>query len=166
MSIRSLTSIALQRDEEPPKKLQRAPGGTQPPQQVPQGWSDVLIAAIPTEVLAVYTTIVGVVVGTIQTGDDDLLLLRWLLYGVFAGLVAFWLVAAYRRQRASKARRFPVAETFAAVTAFAAWGLVMPGSPLSVSLDTDWRAIWTAIITGGAVLVLGMLGTPLKDKVK
>lgn len=165
MSIRNLTSIAVQRDAEPPKKLRKDRAGSQP-EPVPQGWADVLIAAIPTEVLAVYTAVIGVVVGTIQAGDDDRIILRWALYGATIFIVVVWLVSNYRRQRTSKKRRFPVAEMLAAGTAFAAWGLVMPGSPLAASLDGDETAIWSAIITGGGVLFLGMLGVPLKDKVK
>lgn len=162
-----MTSIAVQRDEQPPTKLKKAPSRKeQPPEAVPQGWTDVLVAAIPTEVLAVYTSVIGIVVGTIQAGDDERVALRWLLYGATTLIVFAWLTAAYRRARVSKKRRFPFAETAAAVLAFAAWGLVMPGSPLSVSFDGEETAIWSAIITGLAVLILAMLGAPLKDKVK
>jgi hypothetical protein len=168
MSIRSLTSIAVQRDNAAPKKADKDQrgGGADQPELVPQGWADVLIAAIPTEVLAVYTAVVGVVVGTIEEGKDELLALRWILYAATTAILVAWITAAYRRKRASKRRRFPLAELCAAVVAFGAWGLVMPGSPLAASLDSQWTAIWSAIITALGVVLLGMLGTPLKDKVK
>jgi hypothetical protein len=167
MSLRSLTSIAVQRDAETPKKVEKTTQADAATQTVPQGWADVLIAAIPTEVLAVYTVVTGVIVGTIQAGENERLDMRWVLYGATVAIVVAWLAFAYRRQRTStRKRRFPVAETFAATVAFGAWGLVMPGSPLAASLDGDETAIWSAIITGAAVLLLGMAGVPLKDKVK
>jgi hypothetical protein len=167
MSIRSLTSIAVQRDQSRPHKAEADGAGAQAaPKSVPQGYADVLVGAIPTEVLAVYTTVVGVIVGTIHGKDNERLTLRWILYGATAAIVVAWLTANYRRQRTGTKRRFPVAETLAAVTAFGAWGLVMPGSPLSASLDSDATAIWSAIIAGAGVLFLGMLGAPLKDQVK
>jgi hypothetical protein len=46
--------------------------------------------------------------------------------------------------------------------AFAAWGLVMPQSPLAAELSGDNRVIWTAIITVVGVAVLGLLSRSLQ----
>jgi len=167
-----LTAIAVQRDAEPPRKAKpatrrRVDGDEGRADLVPQTWADVIIGAIPTEILALYTAVIGVVVGTIDKGKDDLLLFRWIAYAVTLVLVVVWLIAAYRRQRTSTKRRYPLAETAAAVVAFGAWGLVMPGSPLAASLDDpQWTTIWTIVITALGVAFLGMLGMPLKDEVK
>lgn len=78
-----------------------------------------------------------------------------------------WLgVACYRDRAAGKKRRFPWLETAAAAVAFAAWGLVMPASPLNAELSGDDRVIWTVIITVLGVGVLGLLGVPLSQQVK
>jgi hypothetical protein len=92
--------------------------------------------------------------------------LRWGLY--IAGIVAvvIWLAANYYRERTGHKRRFPLLECVTASVAFAGWGLVMPASPLSLSLSRDNRIIWTAIITTGTVFIIGVLGVPLKGKVK
>jgi hypothetical protein len=105
---------------------------------------------------------VGVIVSTIGAGEGARLVMRWILYAAGFLAIAVWLGGAYIRQPKKK-RRFPVAETLAATFAFAAWGLVMPGSPLSASVGGDDLTIWTAIITAVGVFLVGVvMGSPLK----
>lgn len=172
MSVRSLVAISVDRDTAggglsasgsvTSRRERRAsrPRPASDVDRVADGYAAVLIAAIPTEVLAVYTFVVGVVVGTIDAGDPDHLLLRWILYGVGIGITLAWLAIGHRR--AAGRRRLPLLEMLTAGTAFAVWGLVMPGSPLSATLEGDSRAIWSAILTGAGVIALGLLGTPLQ----
>ena len=169
MSIQSMSALAVERDAGTPRRpaaRQRTAREAKPPPEDQQRRADVLINAIPTEVLGPYTAIVGIIVATITVGEPDRELLRWLLYA--AGLLAIivWLGSAYVRESDTK-RRFPLAETLAALFAFGTWGLVMPGSPLSLSLSGDDLTIWTAIITAlGVFLVGAVMGTPLKGEVK
>jgi uncharacterized membrane protein len=168
MSIQSMANLAEERDSGTPRRpaaRRSAARAAQPAPTDQQTRTDVLISAIPTEVLGPYTAIVGVVVSTIDSGEGDRAFLRWTLYGVGLLAIVFWLGSAYLRGTARK-RRFPLAETLAALFAFAGWGLVMPGSPLSLSLSGDDLTIWTAIITAAAVFLVGVLaGTPLKKAV-
>jgi hypothetical protein len=50
--------------------------------------------------------------------------------------------------------------------AFAARGLVMPESPLMADLGSDDRAVWTFVITGAGVALVGVLGVSLKEPAK
>lgn len=89
------------------------------------------------------------------------------VYGATLLFIVLWLGVAYYRDRAAgKKRRFPWLEAAAAAVAFAAWGLVMPESPLNAELSGDDRVIWTVIITVLGVGVLGLLGVPLRQQVK
>src|SRR4051794_7825597 len=106
MSIRSMSALAVQRDEIKPHKAKKAAQSAQP-ETVPQSWSDVIISAIPSEVLAVYTGIVGVIIATIKAGESDQFWLRWGLYAAGAVFVMFWLAASYFRNRTAKTRPFP-----------------------------------------------------------
>jgi hypothetical protein len=162
-----MTSVAVQRESVKPHKAKKKKGAAEP-ETVPQGWTDVLISAIPTEVLAIYTTIIGGIVAAIETGGDEYFWLRWSLYAGFAVLVVAWLVAGYFRETTPSARkrRFPVLETVSAAWAFATWGLVMPGAPLSLSLGKTDRIVWTLVITGVGVVILGLLSGQLTSKVK
>jgi hypothetical protein len=168
MSLRSMTDLALERDSGTPPRRQlrgrQAAGQGAPAAAAQPSRSDVLVSAIPTEVLGPYTAIVGVIVATIGPSEPDRSVLRWALY--CGGLIAIvlWLGSVYLRERdAKRARRFPVAEVLAALIAFAAWGLIMPGSPLSLSLGSDDLTIWTAIITAVGVFLVSVLATPLRN---
>ena len=164
MSIRSITAIAIQRESKAPTRVS---GITAEGQDIkaPQSWADALVAAIPSEPLAIYTALIGTIVATITAGDSHLLM-RWILYAVGIVVVVAWISVGFFRGRSAKARKFPWVESFAAAVAFASWGLVMPGSPLSVSLSSENQVIWTAIITAAGVLVVAALAVPLKDPSK
>jgi hypothetical protein len=167
MSLQSLTTIAAQRDTGGPKKANPTPATTEDATKtVSGGYLDVLVSAIPTEPLGLYTFLVGVVVGTISTGESKLLGMRWAIYGATIAFIIAWLAVGYTRKSKVKSRKFPWVETATAAVAFAAWGLAMPESPLSASIHGDQRAIWTAIITVAGVAIIGLLGVPLQKPVK
>jgi hypothetical protein len=162
-----MAAIAVERDEEAPRK--KGSGRTAPQAgdaESPLSRTDVLIAAIPTEVLALYTGIVAVILT--NSSEDKHMMLRWILYAAGFLAISFWLVSDYLRKRATsrKKRKLPWVETFAALVAFGAWGLVMPGSPLGEELSQSNRNIWYAIITAVALLALGGLGTSIKQQAK
>ena len=174
MSLRSMSAVAVQREAGRPRKTRAAAESTRvepaPAEAatttIPQSWGDMLVNAIPSEVLGVYTPLVGIVVGTIDTGDDELSTLRWILYFAFLVIVIVWLGIAYftRTTKEERKRKFPWVETISAVVAFAAWGLVMPGSPLSIDMSGDELTIATALISAAGVLVLGAFGVRMSKE--
>jgi len=167
MSLSTLTKIANQRDTGPPQTTKKKPGSGVAMEE--RGYLSSLVAAIPTEPLALYTFLVATIVATIGPDDDKRLFMRWAIYGAMIVVIVLWLGAAYVRNigpNEKKERHFPWVETASAVVAFAAWGLAMPESPLNAVLSGDNRTIWTAIITAVGILLLGMLGKPLKEKAK
>lgn len=181
MSIRALTDMALERDAGVPAqpraraRAARAQGRAQPPAggaagaaSREQSRTDVLISAIPTEVLGPYTALVGLIVSTIdEPQEDERATLRWALYAAGLVAIAVWLGAAYVRERTSSRKRsFPLAETMAALIAFAAWGLVMPGAPLAIEVTGDDLTIATGLITAGGVLLVGLMAAPLRKPSK
>ena len=117
MSIRSLTSLAVERDRANPGAA--VPGGGGPPApvpaavvaapgapaaaapavpQVPQRFVDVLISAIPTEPLAAYTALVGVAVGAIDIAHPRAYLpFRWWCYIGFLVLTVLAVGISYLR---------------------------------------------------------------------
>jgi hypothetical protein len=176
MSVTALTDLAVARDADihaggPRKRVIHKETGA--PADTTQRYRDVLTKAIPTEVLAGYTAIIGTVIGSIKKPTkahphpEQLLGLRW---GLYAGFLVFTLGAvalAYAAKRVrTHSRRFPLAEVAAALGAAAVWGLVMPGNPFVVKLSTQSSTIYTIILTvagGGLVGALsGILVRPSK----
>ena len=93
--------------------------------------------------------------------------MRWYVYAGGATAVALWLVVGYaRRRHATRRRVFPGTEIATATVAFAAWGLVMPGSPLVSSLSADNARIWSGIITALGVFAVGLFGGSLTSHAK
>lgn len=166
MSLRAMSAVAVQREAGTAQKTRAGEltTETQPDQEtIPQSWGDMLVNAIPSEVLGVYTPLVGIIVGTIEAGDDERSTLRWLLYFAFVAIVILWLAIAFfsGTTKDKRKRKFPWVETIAATLAFAAWGLVMPGSPLSIDMSGADLTIATALISAAGVLLLGALGVKM-----
>jgi hypothetical protein len=169
VSLSTLSTVAVQRDAGPPRRTKPKPKTAAEAQATEQqGYLNVLVSAIPTEPLALYTFLIGGIVATIDAGESQRLKLRWGIYAVMVIFIVAWLGASYLRGRAAKdrKRKFPVAETAAAVVAFASWGLVMPQSPLNAELSGDDRVVWTLIITVAGTALLSLLGLPLKEQAK
>lgn len=174
MSLSTLTKIATQRDTGAPRatKKKLPEGGAKEEAEErketeERSYLSSLAAAIPTEPLALYTFLVATIVATIGPDSDKRLFMRWMIYAAMIVVIALWLGSSYLRNRdPQKKRSFPWLETASAIVAFGAWGLAMPESPLNAVLSGDNRTIWTAIITAVGVVVLGMLGKPLKEEVK
>ena len=168
MSIRALNDVASQRDlADGPQQAQRqADSDAEAQKTEAKGYLDVLVAAIPTEPLALYTFLVAGIVSTIDGDDDKLLAMRWWIFGVTAGLMVLWILTSYLRKPGKRRRRLPWPELTAAVLAFGAWGLVMPESPLMAELTGDKRTIWTYIITAAGVAGVALLTGTMKKPVK
>jgi len=168
MSLSTLSAVAAQRDSGTPQRAKRTPAnGTEAEKTESQGYFDLLVSAIPTEPLALYTFLIAGIVATINGNDSLRLDLRWTIYAVMIAFIVLWLGASYiRRPKAEKKRRIPFVEMLSAVIAFAAWGLVMPESPLNAELSGDDQTIWTLIITVAGVALLGLLTGSLKKPAK
>jgi hypothetical protein len=164
MSISRLCAVAVQREVASPQRAKKKPKTAEEVRATEQqGYVDLLVAAIPTEPLALYTFVVGGIVATIDSGEDERLVMRWAIYGVMTAFIALWIAISYRGRTSGKRKRqLPVAEITAAVVAFAAWGLVMPESPLNAELTGDDRVVWTLLITGVGSAVLMLITGKLK----
>lgn len=135
MSLRSMLQVEFDRDSKSsPKKRIRKKTGAKTSESVEerQKSSDLLVHAIPTEVLAPYTALVAGIVATIDPGENAQAGLRWSIYAAGFVAIALGLGIPYMRQRATTAKRkFPVAGTLTAMLAFGAWGsLAMSHCPM------------------------------------
>lgn len=146
MSARSLAELAVERDVRP---VGEETGSA----------TEVLVAAIPSETLAAYTALVGIVLAAdVGAGYGAF---RWSAYVLFVAFAFLAPYAGYHRTVTSPQsppdadhRRFPVLECAVAALAAAAWGLVMPGSPLSIVLAGNALVFATAAIVLGVTTVL------------
>jgi len=163
MSVRSLSNLAVERDvADPGTPVKGGPGGAE------TGFVDALTSAIPTEPLAAYTAVVGVVAG-LKAGDY--LPFRWGAFVVFLLLTCASLLISYLTKEVSSdpalakknKRSYPVVEMVAAMVAAVAWGLAMPGSALNTTLKGNDGAIAAAAITISGAAVLSLL-TPWLTK--
>jgi hypothetical protein len=148
MSIKSISVVETQRDTgAPPDKR----GADAKPK------AEALVDAIPTEILAPYTAILAVIVANSDPGEWEVG--RWVLYAISALIIPVTVWWLWRRDRAANTtRRVPVAGMFGATLAFGAWGLVMPGAPLTYSIEDDSSlTIWTFIIVTVSTLVISAL---------
>jgi hypothetical protein len=156
VSIRSLAVVETERDVKEP--LSRDGGQS-------KGKPEALVEAIPTEVLGPYTAIVAVMVANSKP-DDWTELGRWILYGVGLALVPLAVYLLWRRGRSAQATRsVPVAGLVGSTLAFAAWGLIMPGGPLTYSIsDGATLATVTSIVTIVVTAIIASL--PLTRQTK
>ena len=127
-----------------------------------QGYLDLLLAAIPTEPLALYTFLVAGIVATLNPGSEQRLTMRWIIFGAAVAFIVAWMVAAFLRLPGKQTRALPWAEISSAVIAFAAWGLVMPESPLAAELSGSDQTVWTFIIVASGLALLGLLTGSMK----
>ena len=118
MSVRGLIEVAAERDQGVPTRLESK---VEPP-STPE------------------TTVAGIVT-TIEPGSDQRLTMRWIIFGVTAAFIAIWMVAAHLRGQGVQKRKLPLTVIACAVIAFAAWGLVMPESPLGAQLSATNRTV-------------------------
>jgi hypothetical protein len=136
MSVRSLTTLAVERDRADPSGPVAGGGGRAAANAndgtVAQGSTDVLISAIPTEPLAAYTALVGVAVGAVNAADPRAYLpFRWWCLAGFVVLTILAIYASYLRDLKAPSTgappppkethlRFPLAEIIAASIAASA----------------------------------------------
>ena len=160
MSVRSIQRLAVH----------RRPATTEskgaPAEQVPSAAS--LEAAVPTEIVVFYTTVIAACEAVLSDSDKTLTTFRFWLF--VATLLLTMIVSAgmVRHATTSATEVLGSAEWWTATVAFATWGLVVPGSFLYSSLDRDQLVVTVATITAGAGLLLGTglgpnLGRPVAE---
>jgi hypothetical protein len=167
MSVRALNQIAAQREQGGARKIKGRPVSGKDAKQIErQGYLDLLVGAIPTEPLALYTFLVAGIVATIDPGTDQRLTMRWIIFGAAIAFIIAWMVANFLRLPGDQKRTLPWAEVSSAVIAFAAWGLVMPESPLGAMLSAANQTVWTYIIIAAGVALLGLLTGSMKKPIE
>jgi hypothetical protein len=126
--------------------------------------SETLVAIIPTEVLVPYTTMVSIAMSIVSSGQYAPF--RWGAYAAFVLLAAIAPIASFRSQvrdkRLADSRKIPFPECACAAFAAAGWGLVMPGSPLSLVLRGDSMTLASGAIVLGTGTLLAFISTFLK----
>ena len=144
VSAKSLAQLAADRDA--------TPSG----QSVVKDSTDVLVAAVPTEALAAYTAVIGVVLAAnIGPAYGPF---RWSAYGTFIALAMLAPLVLFRHRTAatSGGRPLPILECLTAGVAAAAWGLVMPGSPLIMIFKGNALVFATTAILVGTAAIIGL----------
>jgi hypothetical protein len=151
MSLGSLGTLAEQRrgGARPTRAAAAgAPGAIEGPNALEQ--------AVPTEVVVFYTTIVAACEAVLHdNADTEFLTFRVVLYLSTLAVTAVVAGGIVRPKVSGRAAVLTSAEWWTAIVAFAAWGLVLPGSFLYVWLDHDVLVVTVAVITATAGLVLG-----------
>ncbi len=145
MSANNLAQLAVDRDAKPQG------------QSVVKNSTDLLMAAVPTEALAAYTAVVGVVL-TANIGSTYGPF-RWSAYATFVALAVLAPLVLFKQRSAAtdtKSRKLPVHECLMAAIAAAAWGLVMPGSPLTMVYKGNALVFATTAILVSSTSLVGL----------
>ncbi|HET6504206.1 MAG TPA: hypothetical protein VFG87_25940 [Amycolatopsis sp.] len=173
MSLSSVTTLAITRDETHPRDELQLDSRK-------ATWAKVLVSAIPTEILTVYTASLGVAAG-LATSDNPHAYLPFRFGWYAAWLVATPLITGllYARKaeevRQRKAKADPGAvllrvawwkgilrpETAAATVSAAAWFTAMPGSPWEVALSGGAFALTSMVATAVGALLVGVIAPAL-----
>lgn len=159
MSIRTVSTYAMVRNVRPPTtadsgEAPRAPAGAAtPPTAVPDEpkLMTLLTKLVPTELLAPYIALVGVVSPHI-TPEQSFIGIRWGAVIVLAVAAGAWTWLGYT-QMAGRGSRKPVPETLGVVVAALGLTLSMPASPLYHGRDPAEATVWGVAIAGLAVVV-------------
>ena len=161
MSVRSLTTLAVKRDEADHHDSVKGGSAGAGTGGMDQTFADALTSAIPTEPLAAYTALIAVVAAS--KSSDQYLAVRWWIYAAFLVIVVASIETSYLAKVSQpkpvgvdqdRHRKFPFLEILSATIAAAAWGLVAPGSGLQIMLQGETATIAVACITiGGAALI-------------
>ncbi|WP_062465815.1 hypothetical protein [Demequina maris] len=114
-----------------------------------------LAKLVPTEVLAVYTPLVGAI-SPFVTPERPLMFERWCAFALLVGGSVAWFLASYRL-KAPTTKRFPLVELLGLLTAASALGFVMPQSPYYGIVDDPIRAAIGAAFVGAVGLLVNSI---------
>ena len=154
-AVRRHASAAPAGPSSSPGPLREGSGPTAPPHS--DGVLTQLVRYIPTELVAAYTAVAGVLPTTsaepLCGGDFTV---RWVAFAVFAVLtpVAVWATYLVKRRSAvSTSTAFPLFEMIVALAAFGAWALILPLAP--INSVCSWRPDYGL---AGALTILFLIG--------
>lgn len=169
MSIATLTTVAAVRDSRAPTRSDV--GKARPAVDASQvaKLRHLLVAQVPTEVVAPYTAIAAIIVGVIakptpqQPNPTQYLELRWGVFGVMiATVIALVWIGARSKQSGS---RWPVLEVTGAAVAATAWAFLLPESPLAAEIsDNVARAMIPAVIGFVGIMINLVIAALLKNQ--
>jgi hypothetical protein len=117
-----------------------------------------LVRYLPTELVAAYTTVVGVL--PLPGGDpiyNGQFTARWIALAVFVVLTPITLQTLYIVKRRASGHTGPAVPWFdhgAALVAFLAWALALPLTP--VTSWRDWQPQYGVAVAATALLLLGL----------
>ncbi|HQX52900.1 MAG TPA: hypothetical protein PLY87_19225 [Planctomycetaceae bacterium] len=170
MSISAMTNVAMARRTDIPTTepvpsttaaIVEATAGTPESRQGVGGALQAIMTYIPTEILALYTSIATAIQSTNTselTGNAG-----WIAFVVCLCITpaSVWLMYAGKVKLAGKElpisfSKWPVWEMFAATVAFAAWPYSMPNSPFRF-IEGYYSPGIAAIVLPGSATVLGLL---------
>jgi hypothetical protein len=160
VSLRATASAAVERHDAPtaPSPLRETPGGASGQSSTAGDVIAQLVRYLPTELVAAYTTVVGVL--PLPGGDpvcNGEFTARWIALGVFLALTPLTLQTLYvvkRRATGNVGPTVPLFEHGAALVAFVAWSLALPLTP--VTSWCDWQPQYGVAIAATALLLLGL----------
>jgi hypothetical protein len=153
MSLRNLGTLARQR---------RGAVGAQGAAAAAGGDSVTsLEAAVPTEVVALYTAIIA---GAQSVLHDDphatYFAFRLIIYLIALAATVYVAIRNVAKPAGGKGKAIRSPEVLTAILAFASWGLVLPGSFLYVWLGTPVLSIVVITITASASFLLAAVFAP------
>ncbi len=163
MSISTLTTLSAARSARKPTKrdVGKATAGDADKDKQP-GLVDLLVTAIPTELVAPYTALSAIIVGAIDEPTkkvpepDEFEFWRWLIFGVL--LLATFATVWRGTNKKSDVKRFPALEIGVAVVAAIGWALALPNSPLIPYIEGASKSFVPAVaafVAAGLILSLG-----------
>jgi hypothetical protein len=121
-----------------------------------------MLAIIPTEVVAAYTSVLGVLSAVVgSNAENEYVPLRWALWGASAIAVVLAVAVAYYTSAERGSRSFPVGTSVGGVVAFLAWGIVVPGSALYFVLDDPLLPVMVGVISAAGVFLVKSVIQPL-----
>lgn len=169
MSIGSLSTIGVARDQRKPTQKDAGKDLAEAPDEEAK-LRDMLVSAIPTELIAPYTFLVTAIVGLIDPEThahfpDQFQALRWILFGLLCVGTVYFVQHSYdKKKKSEKSRGFPTLEVATGLVAAVVWGLSLPESPLVPQLNGDSRTLVPLIILVVGTIVFGALANQLKDQ--
>jgi hypothetical protein len=172
MSISTLTTLAAVRDDRAPRRADVGKTKPEDPHADERASiANLLVTAVPTELVAPYTALTAVIVGLIDAptpaapDPGQFEALRWIVFALLlVGTGGAIYRGAAKKRGPGSGSRLPAAELAAGLVAAAGWGLALPESPLIPYFDEDGRVIAPLVAGFAAVAILVAVGSKLKER--
>jgi hypothetical protein len=160
VSLRATAAAAVDRHAAPRGRspLRETPGGGSAQSSTAADVIAQLVRYLPTELVAAYTTVVGVL--PLPGGDpvcNGEFTARWVAVAVFLVLTPITLQTLYLVKRRAAGNAGPAVPWFehgAALVAFLAWSVALPLTPATTWCD--WQPQYGVAIAATALLLLGL----------